>query len=223
MSIPLPPTPVTADGDDLLRPILAGSVAGIVGGAIWAGIVALTNYEVGYVAWGIGGLIGVAMGRSTAQRSTQLAAIAAVIAIASLLLGKVLIQHFITRPAFEQSLRDEPDAIGSAAAWRLRDDGGFPPDLQTRYDALGENDTIPDVMWEEMVAAGEEYAASLPEEERAGLADDYVAAATAGIGPWQQLSWGFSLWDLLWLGLAVHTAFRMLQPGEAAKPEEKPA
>lgn len=223
MSIPLPPTPVIAEGDDLLRPILAGSAAGVVGGAIWAGIVALTNYEVGYVAWGIGGLIGYAMTRATPQRTTQLAGIAAIIAITSLLLGKVLIQYYVTRPAFEQAIREEENAVASAAAWRLREEQGLPPDLQTRYDALAEEDTLPDAMWEEMVAVGEEYAASLSPEERSRLADEYVAAATAGIGPWQQLSWGFSLWDLLWVGLAVHTAFRMLKPDDVAKPQEKPA
>jgi hypothetical protein len=195
-----------------LSPILAGAGAGVLGGAGWALIVALTDLEVGWVAWGIGGLIGFAMTRTTAQRSIQLATIAAVIAILSLLIGKVLIQQFVTRPAFGRSLRESPQAVASAAAWRLREQESFPPELQARLDALAEADTLPDALWEEMVAAGQVHAATLTEADRAELATAYVESVQAQVTPWQQLRWGFSLWDLLWFGLAVSTAWGMLKP-----------
>ena len=37
--------------------LAAGLVAALVGGLVWAGIVLFTNYEIGWVAWGIGGLV----------------------------------------------------------------------------------------------------------------------------------------------------------------------
>jgi hypothetical protein len=209
--------PAAAANDESVLPLLAGTAVGLLGGAAWAAIVGLTNYEVGWVAWGIGGLIGFAMTRTTSRRSTRLAATAAVIAVVSLLVGKVLTQYFVTRPALEQALRESPDAIGAAAAWELRDTQAFPPELQVRLDALSETDTLPDALWEEMMAAGDAHAATLTPEERARLAAHYATTMQAGVSPWTQLRWGFSLWDLLWFGLAVSTAWRMLKaPAGAA-------
>ena len=45
----------------LLPAVLAGLVAAIVGGVVWGLIVKWTDYEVGFVAWGIGFLVGVAI------------------------------------------------------------------------------------------------------------------------------------------------------------------
>lgn len=213
MTAPTPQThPTTPGSDDAVVPILAGAVAGVLGGGGWALIVALTDLEVGWVAWGIGGLIGLAMTRTTAHRSIQLATIAAVIAGLSLLIGKVLIQQFVTRPALERSLQESPYAVASAAAWRLREQSAFPPELQARVDAVTGTDTLPDALWEEMVAAGQAHAATLTVEERGELATAYVTTVQAQITPWQQLGWGFSPWDLLWFGLAVSTAWGMLKP-----------
>lgn len=220
MSTSMPPAPIARE-DSTLLPILVGAGVGLLGGIAWAAIVALTDYELGYVAWGIGALIGYAMARSTPQRSTELALIAAVIAITSLLVGKVLIQHFVTGPAFRQTLRDSPEAVGAAAAWGLREEHAFPPPLQARLDSLSETDTLPDALWEEMVAAGHEHARTLPDTERTQLAEYYAATIGASVGPWQQLRWGFSLWDLLWFGLAISTAWRLLKPQPATVPAGK--
>ncbi len=213
MTSSLSPTPLTSPSyDGLLRPVIAGAGAGILGGAGWALILHLTDYEVGWVAWGIGGLIGWAMSRATPQRSTELALIAAVIAILSLLIGKLLIQSFITRPAFEQTLRDEPEAVGAAAAWQLREKHAFPSEVQAGLDALSETDTLPDTLWTAMVAAGQSHADSLSEAERSDLASEYATVVAARVGVWEQLRWGFSFYDLLWFGLAVSTAWGMLKP-----------
>lgn len=195
--------------DDLLRPSLAGVVAAVVGGAIWAGIVALTDMEVGWVAWGVGGLVGFAMSKATTMRSAQVAGIAAVMAILGLLCGKVFIQIFVTRPAFEQALRENENAVASVVAWGMREEKAFPPETQAKLDALSPTDTVPDALWEEMSAAAKAEAEGLTEEERAEMRDHYVTSVLADVGPWQQLRWGFSLYDLLWFGLAVTTAWRM--------------
>jgi hypothetical protein len=204
--------------DDLLRPSLAGGVAAVLGGAIWAGIVALTDMEVGWVAWGVGGLVGFAMSKATTMRSAQVAGIAAGMAVLGLLCGKVFIQIFVTRPAFEQGLRESENAVTSVVAWSMREDKAFPPETQAKLDALGENDTLPDALWEEMNVAARAEADGLTEEEKDGMRDHYVNTILADVGPWEQLRWGFSLYDLLWFGLAVTTAWRMTR-GAPQAPE----
>lgn len=206
--------------DDLIRPILFGGVAALVGGAIWAGIVALTNFEVGWVAWGIGGLVGFAMRKATLLRNALVAGIAAGLAILGLLAGKVMIQVFVTRPAFEKALREDDNAVASVLAWNMREEKQFSPELQAKLDALGENDTLPDTLWEEMTAAANVEAEGLTEEERNDMKEHYVSSVLADVGPWQQLGWGFSLYDLLWFALAVSTAWRMMREGD---PQPEPA
>ena len=223
MSTSVPPSSLidsTPAADEGNRHLLAGAAAAIIGGAVWALIVGVTKYEVGWIAWGIGGLVGFAMSLNTDRRSKGLAALAASLAIFGLLFGKVLIQHYITRPAFERELASDPKAIDFGAAMQLRERRGFPPPLQRRLDALASTDTMPDALWEEMIAAGATHAATLPEEERLRLASAAVTFTSANISYWQQLSWGFSPWDLLWFGLAVSTAWRMLgaPPAVATEP-----
>jgi hypothetical protein len=205
--------------DDLIRPILFGGAAALAGGAIWAAIVGITNFEVGWVAWGIGGLVGLAMRKATSLRNTTIAAIAAGLAILGLLAGKVMIQVFVTRPAFEQALREDDNAVASVLAWNMREEKEFEPALQARLDALGENDTLPDALWEEMTAAANVEAEGLTEEERNEMKEHYVSSVLADVGPWQQLGWGFSLYDLLWFALAISTAWRMLREEAPSEPQ----
>jgi len=40
---------------------VGGMIAALIGGAVWAGLVIVSGYEVGYVAWGIGVLSGFAV------------------------------------------------------------------------------------------------------------------------------------------------------------------
>ena len=202
------------DNDDsLLRPALAGASAGLGGGIIWAVIVAASNYEIGWIAWGIGAAIGWAMGRVTQQRSIELAGVAAALALMSLLLGKVLIQQFVTGPEIESNLMDPEDRNMRASAWRLDETKGWPASIQSRLDAMGESDTLSDALWDEMRAAADSHSKGLSEDSRNALVSEYRAAMLASFGPWQQLRASFSLWDILWFGLAISTAWKMMKSG----------
>jgi hypothetical protein len=76
-------------------PILAGLAAAIVGAVVWATLVVVTEYEIGYVAWAIGGLVGfgvVVLG----GRGTPLAVLAAVLAVLSIVGGKYATAYLMT-------------------------------------------------------------------------------------------------------------------------------
>ena len=74
-----------------LTAALAGLVAAIVGAVIWGLIVRWTDYEVGFVAWGIGFIVGTAvvLGAQGA-RGVPLQVIAVVLAAVGVVLGKYL-------------------------------------------------------------------------------------------------------------------------------------
>jgi hypothetical protein len=84
---------------------LAGLVAAIVGAVVWGLIVRWTDYEVGFVAWGIGFIVGTAvvLGAQGA-RGVPLQIIAVVLAAVGVVLGKYL--------AFVWIGQDELDKAG---------------------------------------------------------------------------------------------------------------
>ncbi|MBN2474441.1 MAG: hypothetical protein JXB62_07520 [Pirellulales bacterium] len=67
----------------LARGVVGGVIAGLIGAAVWAGISYGTGYEIGWIAWGIGLLVGlgVALGGEEGPLSGLLAVIISVLAI----------------------------------------------------------------------------------------------------------------------------------------------
>lgn len=76
--------------------IAAALAAALVGGLLWAAVAYFTGYEVGYVAWAIGALVGFATVRA-GGRGTACAGIAAALTILGILVGKTLGTHFVVQ------------------------------------------------------------------------------------------------------------------------------
>ena len=71
--------------------ILAGLAAAIAGGVVWGLIVKSTDYEVGFVAWGIGFIVAMAILFATrGRRGVPLQAIAIACALLGIAIGKYL-------------------------------------------------------------------------------------------------------------------------------------
>jgi hypothetical protein len=82
---------IEADRGTLLRAVVAGLGAAVVGGVVWGLIVKWSEYEVGFVAWAIGFLAGMAVLTATGGRKgIPLQAIAIVSALVGIVIGKYL-------------------------------------------------------------------------------------------------------------------------------------
>jgi hypothetical protein len=103
-----PRSPVTEPSRSLLPAIAAGLVAALVGGIVWGLIVKISDYEVGFVAWGIGFIAGTAVVlASGGAKGPRLQAIAVVSALLGILLGKYLSYAFVVQEqakSFDQSI-----------------------------------------------------------------------------------------------------------------------
>src|SRR5688572_21081358 len=100
-----PPSPLTEPSGSLLPAIAAGLVAAIVGGIVWGLIVKISDYEVGFVAWGIGFVAGTAVVfASRGAKGPPLQVIAVVSALLGILLGKYL--------SFAFGVQEDADAAG---------------------------------------------------------------------------------------------------------------
>ena len=81
--------------------LLGGLIGAILGAIAWAVITAVTGYEVGYVAWGIGLLVG--FGAKLAGGYGKTAGVTcAVLALVSIFAGKMLAVQYV----FEKELRE---------------------------------------------------------------------------------------------------------------------
>jgi hypothetical protein len=132
----------------------------------------------------------------------------------------VLIQQFVTGPDVESSLMDPEDRHTRASAWRLDETKGWPTSIQARLDGMSESDTLSDALWEEMRSVADSHSASLSEDDRTRLISEYRTAMLASFGPWEQLRASFSLWDILWFGLAISTAWKMMKGGQVTEVTE---
>ncbi|MDR0270442.1 hypothetical protein [Paenibacillus sp.] len=89
------------EGNKIVLPILGALLAAVVGGAAWAAIVALTNYELGIVAWAVGGLAGFTVAKLA---NKQISAAHQVIAVIASLIGILLGKYFTVGYLYTESI-----------------------------------------------------------------------------------------------------------------------
>ena len=135
-------------------------MAAVVGGVGWGLIVKWTDYEVGFAAWGIGFLVGLAVVTAARTRGVVLQVVAVLCALLGILIGKYLSFVWVLQNAAE-------DEFGEAV--------DIPVFSMDTFDLFRDNlDTI------------------------------------------------FGWIDLLWVGLAVLSAWRALQPERPAPAQPVP-
>lgn len=208
------------NGRAIVAFMVGGIVAGI-GGFIWF-IIAMFGFELGILAWGIGGLTGLTVAAIYNRYSTVAGIGAAVITMGGLLLGKGLIYLLITGLTMlpdaldnmGETLMDDPAWFEMSYSEHMQSERLFDPELQAKIDALPEGEFYDDALYEEIEAAAHERVASLTEEERQAFKDEMfsfedeeISEGFAELEDLDAWSAAFSLWDLLWFPLALGTAF----------------
>ncbi len=200
--------------------IIGGVIAGLIGAAIWGGIVYASGFEIGWVAWGVGLLVGfgVALG-CKGDTGLETGVIAAVIALCSVAGGKYFTAHLFMSKASAKMTRlihvtdedgqvylagrlvPEYESAGKVLKWPEGMDAGtatkpehFPKDLWK--DAL--------TRWNLMSPADQgAYRDQVETRMKTEMAGMVSTATTAGF------KGSFSPWDALWFGFAVITAFKL--------------
>lgn len=76
----------------ILGALIGGSVAAVIGGAIWGLIVIYTGYVIGYMAWAIGGLAGFGVALfAGGKRGIPLQVVAVLASVLGILVGKYFV------------------------------------------------------------------------------------------------------------------------------------
>jgi len=74
---------------------LLGGIGAFVGAGIWSAAAMASGYEIGWIAWGVGGLAGFGMAKGYGQPTQLAGAAAAALAIGGIFLAKVFILVFV--------------------------------------------------------------------------------------------------------------------------------
>lgn len=88
-----------------MKPIIGAVAGGIIGAIIWAAITYFTGYEVGYVAWGIGAMIGFFSAYLGGAGMTN-GLICAVMAALSIIAGKAIAVKVILDKEMNQGMEE---------------------------------------------------------------------------------------------------------------------
>ena len=80
------------ESNKIVLPALGALLAAIIGGVIWAAFGVISDYELGIIAWAIGGLAGYAVVLFSNRQTTQIHQVMAVIAsLIGIVLGTFLL------------------------------------------------------------------------------------------------------------------------------------
>jgi hypothetical protein len=192
--------------------LAAGMVAAAVGGGIWAVVILLTKMEIGWVAWGIGALVGIAMSRVTRKRTQQLAYAAAGYAVFGLLIGKAF-SLSASVGIIARQVEADTTVMTSAVAWQMYQARELSqPTLEAIDAAAGSGSELGDAITTDMhqQAAAKIAQMSLQQKHEAAVRATNASLKDAGLV--EIIRSQLSFFDLLWVFLAVATAYRMMAP-----------
>jgi hypothetical protein len=206
------------DGRTLVA-VSTGVAAALIAGGLWALLANTTGYEIGFVAWGIGAFVGVSMMRITRNRSKTLAATAAGLALTGLLVGKALMFMYSTGPLANELYNDDVYMAGYVA-WRMYDSREFDEGTLEAVDVLGLGDTVPDSIWAGMTDQAGARLAGMSEAERQVIARGMAEEMVGDVGLIQGMGFHTSPYDLLWILLAVGSAYRFMLPARKDEPQD---
>lgn len=213
----------------LLGGLIGGVIAGVIGALAWAGISYGTGYEIGWIAWIIGGMVGLGVAVGDRRESgTPAGILAAVIAIISILGGKYLAVDWIIAKGFDadQRLQMGQDAanddefvlsfVADEVAMDWTEAGravNWPDGVDPNYAALQTD--YPTDVWAE---AQRRWAGLSHSEQQAYRADardttlagaDLLTTEFRGELAREGFIQSFGLFDVLFFGLAIVTAFKV--------------
>jgi hypothetical protein len=204
-----------------MKGILAGIIAGIAGAVAWAMLAYFTGYEIGWLAWGIGVLVGAAVAWGSEGTPTT-GAIAVVITIIALVAGK-----YIT---VEVVLAKEMDEVSRNLDEQLQDDefiiSYLAGDIVAEYEQSGQSVDLPEFIDPESVPPEELYPSDIWNEAQekwssmtAEEQEEYRALVEEQINDRIRLIvneakkegfiGSFGLFDVIFFLLAVVTAYKV--------------
>lgn len=202
----------SSTGQGFLGQLVAGLIGGVVGGAVWAGVVVLTGYEVGWVAMGIGLLVGIAVRVTAGEGSATAPFSAAGAAAVGLLIGKLLIVQWGGASMVAKEMSDDSQLMATAVAVKMLVEDELDPGLAAELASAG-----PDVMasidlelrMESVQDEAVQRLSEMTEPQKMEVAQWFGEYAVSKLTYTERIEAMLSPWDILWFLLALGTAAKV--------------
>ena len=191
--------------------LIAGAIAALVGAGIWTAVTAATKTEFGWIAWGVGGLVGFVMSKVTTERSVKLGILAAVLAAAGLAIGKVATVRVLVPALSREFVLDNEIVMAQAFAEDMRAGDRFSAQLALDLARYKATDTLPPALQARMLDEAQTHMANASQAERERVAATFMTGLVGGEGITSQFAASLSMFDLLFFGLAIATAFKFMR------------
>lgn len=203
----------------MVRGLLCGLAGGVVGAVVWCLATLMTGLEVGWVAWGVGLIVGagVALGWS-GVRSHGTAVLAVVIAVASIALGKYGVAHVGLHNQIERLQNDDLGDAEGMEALRADVQQSWYEHGREATSLKGKNVRLVEGYPKEIFEEAEGIWIRMTKLEQTRfkqrVRDDRVAALEAARIERANDAFVASLGtiDIVWIVLALVTAYRIAQP-----------
>jgi len=193
--------------------LIGGALAALVGAGIWTAVTALTDIEFGWIAWGIGGLVGFVMAKLTPARSVTLGVYAAVLAALGLAIGKVATVRMMIPVYGSQMVLSDDEVLAQAFVVDMRQNERYSSEVSVQLAALSASDSVPATLLTKMMDEAQLRMDEASDAEKERVAKGFADRILADFGVAEQFGASLSLFDLLWFGLAVATAFKLMRGG----------
>lgn len=206
-----------SDGNILLKAVIFSVIMASFGSIAWALLAKFTGYEIGYLAWGVGGLAGAGVMMSGAEQCRKLGIIAAVVAVCAIIGGKALVVSW----AYDD-VQFSFDNKTDAEILELLEDGDvlacvgmmsiITPEFQDKIDQGLDTEEE----WEQLGEDAQRLVLTWNDQQKIDntreSADKLTALFTLGsksefLGQGVLASLGFM--DIIFFGLAIATAFKL--------------
>lgn len=212
----------------------ASFIAALLGAILWAVVACVTRYECGIIAWGVGVLAGFGLTLFIDSRGVGIGLLACLFAFLGILMGKFFIANWYIMPRLEQEFRkfepgeehiaellENSDMMFSVACLQLVENGEFEEALAWRVIAAHYSGELPSENRQEIEAARQkslELLNNWSESEKKAAAQAQCAKLMdkitdfmikTKIGLVIAFLAAFSLWDLLWLPIALWSAYKI--------------
>ncbi len=206
------------------KALIAAAIAAILGALLWSFIAIQFDYELGVIAWLIGGAVGFAAAAFNSQGKTA-GAICGVLTLVAILGGKyIAMEHFKDEilSAFSANIEqadEEMKAVYEQQKTAAETFAALPPGEQPLYQFIaefhyGENATIEDLTPEEIdyfkqdvQPELEKFATNPPHYEQ--WLSDSVYGGMEKISSIDLIKESFGFIDVIFLFLGIGTAFRL--------------
>jgi len=199
-------------------PLLAGLLVGVGLIVAWILLARMVHKDVGLVAWGVGGLVGIAVAKTARPPTRGTGFLAAMLTLVTVVAAKIAIVVFALQPALRDEFIQDPDFATPMYVTEMRKNRSFSTEVQHTLD------TRPDLLRDSsLFGAGYELRSQMHKEaeararastvdERRRLMGRYVdEAAASRFSFWILMLLSFTPLDLLWMGLGIGSAWTLGQ------------